>query len=180
MITLISILRSPNFVAIKFYSLFAQRPTPQQALQKVKHYCAYQERCHSEVKEKLYNFGLRKHDVELLMSQLIEEDYLNEERFAKLFAGSKFRTKQWGRVKVKYELKQKQVGDYIIKKAMQEIDDEVYVKTLQQLATKKWNSLKAEQYINRQVKTQNYLMQKGYEADLVSKAIQQIRKPEIS
>jgi regulatory protein len=158
--------------------LFAQRLTPLQALQKLKHYCSYQERCHSEVKEKLYNYGLRKHDVELLISQLIEEDYLNEERFAILFAGSKFRAKQWGRIKIRYELKQKQIGEYIIKKAMKEIEEADYLKTLQHLAQKKWGSLKAEQHINRQVKTQNYLMQKGYEPDLVSKAIQQIRFPE--
>lgn len=167
-----------NFVVTKSFPLFVQRPTPQQAFQKAKHYCAYQERCHSEVKEKLYNFGLRKHDVEILISQLIEEDYLNEERFAILFAGSKFRTKQWGRVKIKYELKQKQIGDYIIKKAMKEIDETDYLKTLQKLANQKWSSLKAEQHINRQVKTQSYLMQKGYEADMVSKVLQQIRKPE--
>lgn len=121
---------------------------------------------------------MRKHDVELLISQLIEEGYLNEERFATLFAGSKFRTKQWGRVKIRHELKQKQVGEYIIKKAMKEIEEADYLKALQQLAQKKWQSLKAEQYINRQVKTQSYLMQKGYEADLINKAIQQIRQPE--
>ncbi len=151
--------------------MFSKRFTPQQALQKARHYCAYQERCHSEVKEKLYNFGLKKHEVDLLLSQLIEEGYLNEERFAVQFVGGKFRTKQWGRVKIKYELKQKQVSEYIIKKAMKEIDEETYAATLQQLATEKWNALKDEQHINRQVKTQNYLMQKGYEADLITHAV---------
>ncbi len=64
-----------------------EKTNPQQALQKLKHYCGYQERSHAEVKEKLYSFGLYKNDVETIISQLIEEDYLNEERFAKLFAG---------------------------------------------------------------------------------------------
>lgn len=157
--------------------MYKSKPTPQQALQKAKHYCAYQERCHSEVKEKLYNFGLRKYEVDLLLSQLIEEEYLNEERFAIQFVGGKFRSKQWGRVKIKYELKQKQVSDYIIKKAMKEIDETDYLKTLQKLAEQKWTSLKAEQYINRQVKTQSYLMQKGYEPNLISSAINELRKP---
>ena len=158
--------------------MFSKKFTPQQALQKAKHYCAYQERCHSEVKEKLYNFGLKKHEVDLLLSQLIEEEYLNEERFAVQFVGGKFRAKQWGRVKIKYELKQKQVSEYIIKKAMKEIDEDVYTATLQKLATEKWDALKGEQYINRQVKTQNDLMQKGYETNLISNAIEQIRRPE--
>ena len=87
--------------------MYKQQLTKEQAHQKAKHYCAYQERCHSEVKEKLYGFGLRKSDVEDLLSKLIEEDYLNEERFAIQFAGGRFRMKQWGRIKIKYELKQK-------------------------------------------------------------------------
>lgn len=160
--------------------MFKQYLTTEQAFQKAKHYCAYQERCHSEVKEKLYNFGLRKHDVEILISQLIEADSLNEERFAILFAGGKFRTKQWGRIKIKYELKQKQIGPYIINRALQEIEEAEYLKVLQKLANKKWDSLKAEQYINRQVKTQSFLMQRGFEPNLISNAIQQIRKPKIT
>ncbi len=158
--------------------LFKQRLTPLQALPKAKHYCAYQERCHSEVKEKLYSFGLNKYDVEILLSRLVEEDYLNEERFAVLFAGSKFRTKQWGRIKIKHELKQKGIGDYIIRRAMKEIDEEDYLKSLDKLASQKWSSLKSEQYMSRQAKTLSFLMQKGYEPDLANKAIQQIRKPE--
>ena len=98
-----------------FDEMFKKYLTKQEALQKAKHYCAYQERCHSEVKEKLYGFGLWKNDVEDLLSTLIEEDYLNEERFAIQFAGGRFRMKQWGRVKIKYELKQKKVSDYLIK-----------------------------------------------------------------
>jgi regulatory protein len=92
--------------------------TPQAALQKAKHFCGYQERCHNEVKEKLYSFGLKKHDVEILLCQLIEEDYLNELRFAEQFAGGKFRMKQWGKIKIVYELKQKRISEYIIKKAI--------------------------------------------------------------
>jgi regulatory protein len=149
--------------------------TPEQAYAKAKHYCAYQERCHREAKEKLYSFGLRKDDVETLLSRLIEENYLNEERFAIQFVGGKFRTKQWGRVKISYELKQKGVSPYNIKKAMKEIDEDEYAEVLKKLVDKKWKEYKGSQHIVRQVKTQNYLMQKGYELQLISQAIKESR-----
>ncbi|HEV8079593.1 MAG TPA: hypothetical protein VGP43_02700 [Chitinophagaceae bacterium] len=76
--------------------------TKEQALPKIKLYCAYQERCHKEVKEKLYSLGLYKKDVEQLISQMIEENYLNEERFAIQYAGGKFRMNKWGRIKIKH------------------------------------------------------------------------------
>ena len=146
--------------------------TKEQALQKIKHYCGYQERCHSEVKEKLYSYGLWKKDVETLISQLIEENYLNEERFAELFAGGKFRMKQWGRVKIKYELKQKQISEYCIKKGLKEINEDDYQKTLRKLASAKWKTLKSEKNIfTRKNKTMNYLLQKGYEASMAAEAI---------
>jgi len=150
----------------------------EQALQKARHYCAYQERCHAEVKEKLYSFGLRKQVVEELLSQLVEENYLNEERFATLFAGGKFRMKQWGRVKIKHALKQKQVSEYCIKKAMHEIEEEVYDKPLRELANKKWKSIKADGN-NRFVKmaqTTSYLLQKGYEPEKVRPVISALQE----
>src|ERR1700759_3068685 len=102
--------------------------SPEQALQKLRHYCGYQERSHQEVREKLYSFGLRKPDVENAIATLIGEDQLNEERFAIQFAGGHFRLKHWGRVKIQYELKQKRVSDYCIKKALAAIDETDYVK----------------------------------------------------
>jgi len=152
--------------------------TPDQAFQKIKQFCAYQERSHREVTEKLYSFGLYKKDVEILLSQLIEENYLNEERFAIAFAGGKFRMKQWGRVKIKYELKQKGISTFCIALALKEIDDETYLGTLKTLALKKWDSLKGEQYLNRQSKTTGYLLQKGFEQNLITTAINEIRKGE--
>src|ERR1041384_3800157 len=100
--------------------------TKEQAFKKIKQYCAYQERCHSEVREKLYSFELYKKDVEQIISQLIEENYVNEERFAIQYAGGKFRMKQWGKVKIKHALKQKQVSEYAIKKALKEINEKDY------------------------------------------------------
>jgi regulatory protein len=152
-----------------------QRLTKEQAWQKIKHYCAYQERNHYETKQKLYSFGLYKNEVEDMLSRLIEEDYLNEERFAEQFAGGKFRMKQWGKVKITYQLKQKQVSSYNIRRALQCIADTDYVATLQKLAEAKWQLLRGEQYIVRQAKTTSFLLQRGFEPALIQKVIQQIR-----
>ena len=141
--------------------------TKEQALQKLRQYCVYQERSHYEVKQKLWEVGSYASDHDEIISTLIEEDYLNEERFAKQYAGGKFRMKDWGRVKIYYGLKEKQVSEYNIKKAMKEIDEEDYIQKLQQLAEKKYESLKGEQYLVRKKKTMDYLMQKGYESNLV-------------
>ncbi len=145
--------------------------TPEQAFQKIKQFCAYQERCHREVTEKLYGYGLYKKDVEIILTNLIEENYLNEERFAIAFAGGKFRIKQWGRVKIQYDLKQKGVSSFCITLALKEIDEGTYLLTLQSVATKKWDSLKGEQHLSRRAKTTAYLLQKGFEQHLIAAAI---------
>src|SRR5258705_6216290 len=145
--------------------------TKEEALQKLKHYCAYQERCHSEVKEKLYSLGVWKKEHDEIISTLIEENYLNEERFAVAFAGGKSRVKQWGRVKIKYELKQKQVSEYSIKKALRQIDEEDYLEVLDKLAKEKYASLKSEQYLIRKKKTIDHLLAKGFEPELVMKTL---------
>lgn len=150
--------------------------TREQALQKLKQYCAYQERSHSEVQQKLWDLGVWRSQHDEIISALIEEDYLNEERFARMFAGGKFRMKEWGRKKIYYALKEKKVSDYNIKKAMQEIDEEVYRKKLAELAEEKYALLKGEQYLVRKKKTQNYLLQKGYEPELISAALAALKK----
>ena len=158
--------------------LYKKKLTKEEAFQKLKHYCAYQERCHNEVKEKLYNFGIWKKEQDEIIATLIEENYLNEERFAIHFAGGKFRIKQWGRKKIQYELQQKGVSSFLIKLSLKEIGDEPYFETLIKLAEKKWKSLKGQQYLVRQSKTYNYMLQKGYEPVLISRAIALIKSPE--
>ncbi|HZG23895.1 MAG TPA: regulatory protein RecX [Chitinophagaceae bacterium] len=149
----------------------------EQALQKLKHYCAYQERCHQEVKEKLYSLEMHKQDVEIIISQLIEENYLNEERFAIQYAGSKFRIKHWGKVKIKHALKQKQVSEYCIRKAIGQIDEDDYMKTLQKLGATKWNLLAGEKNIFvKKRKMQDFLLQKGFETDLVKDVLDELSK----
>ncbi len=145
--------------------------TKEQALQKLKHYCGYQERCHSDVKEKLFQLGIRRSEHDEIIASLIEENYLNEERFAIAFARGKFRMNQWGRIKIKNELKKKRISDYCISKAMKQLDENEYLQTLKKLATKKYASLKNEQYLIRKKKTMDYLLQKGFEWELVKNVL---------
>lgn len=152
--------------------MYKKQLTKEQALQKLKHYCGYQERSHYEVQQKLYDLGVWKKEHDEIIAALIEGDYLNEERFAIAFAGGKWRMKQWGRVKIRYELKQKQVSEYSIKKALKQIDEEEYFKVLKELATEKYAVLKAEQYLIRKKKTMDYLQQKGFEMDLIKKTLE--------
>lgn len=149
--------------------------TPQQALQKIKHYCAYQERSHEEVKQRLYSFGLRTIEVDPILARLIEEDYLNEERFARLFAGGRFRMKQWGRVKIRLALRQRNVSEYCIRKGLSEIPDNEYLHTLRRLFTAKWNALKGEKnLLVKKRKALDALLQKGFERDLVMDLLKEI------
>ena len=148
------------------------RLSKEQVFPQIKQYCVYRERCNSEVKEKLYSLGLYRNDVEQLMAQLIGENYLNEERFAKQYAGGKFRLNQWGRVKIKFALRQKQVSEYSIKKGLKEISESDYKKTLEKLAEQKLKALKNEKNIFiKKRKLQDYLLQKGYEGELVKGVI---------
>ena len=146
-----------------------------EAWQKVKHFCAYQERSHAETRDKLYSFGLYKQEVEDLLGKLIQENYLNEERYAIQFAGGKFRIKQWGRIKIKYELQQKRVSAYCIKIALAQIDEEDYYQCLLKLATAKSETLSSEKNVYvKKSKLYSYLLQKGYESGLINEVLKDL------
>ena len=152
-----------------------QNLTPEQSLPKIKQYCAYQERCHKEVREKLYSFGLNKTEVDEIISTLINENYLNEERFAIQFAGGKFRIKQWGKNKIKQALIFKQVSDYCIKKALKEIDMNSYEKTFHKLVEQKLKTLRTETNIFiKKRKLQDFLLQRGFENELIREALKNL------
>lgn len=151
--------------------MYKKSLTPGQALQKLKHYCGYSERCHSEVKKKLYELGVSSIEHDEIMATLIEENYLNEERFAIQFAGGKFRMNQWGRQKIRYALKEKKVSEYCIKRGLEQIDENDYEKTLNDLAIKKYHLFNDDALLIRKKKVINYLVQKGFEADLVNAAV---------
>jgi regulatory protein len=137
-------------------------------------YCQYQDRCQKEVRNKLYESGARKDEVDELMVDLIAQKLLDEERYACSFARGKFRIKNWGKRKIVYELKQDQISDYCIRKALEEIDEEEYLRTLRRLAEKKMPEIRKETNIfTRRAKLQRYLVQKGYENDLITQMLQE-------
>lgn len=139
--------------------------TNEEAFSKLLKYCTYQERCHEEVRSKLLSLKVYGNDLENILSRLIQNDFLNEERFAKTYAGSKFRQMGWGRTKIIYQLKFRKISEYCIREAMKEISPEDYLKTLKsELLKKKKLVLKDK---NWQYKTAQYLIGRGYEAELV-------------
>ena len=148
--------------------------TKEEALQKLRHYCRYQERCCSEVKNKLFELGINKNLHDEMINELIDENYLDEERFAIAFAIGRFKMKQWGRKKIFYELKTKKLSTEAIQKGLQQINEKDYLKILEKLAKEKYALLKHEQYLVRKKKTMDYLIQKGFEFDLVNSWIEKI------
>ena len=137
-------------------------------------YCNYQERCHQEVRNKLYELGATTQEVESLIAELIEQDLLNEERFARALARGKFRIKGYGRVRITQQLKQFRISEYCIRKAMTEIEPEEYAQRLERLSERKWEELRGERNPHkRRQKLYQYLIRKGYESDLVQQAIQE-------
>jgi len=147
--------------------------SPRQALLKAEKYCAYQERCQQEVRDKLYEWGLYSNDIENIIAQLILDNFLNEERFAKAFAGGKFRIKKWGRVKIKFELKKRKISEYCIKKAIQEIKEDDYIETIKILIEKKAKDIKDVNLRIRNYKMVKYIASKGFEQDLIFDLLKQ-------
>ena len=141
--------------------------TPEQALIKIRDWCAYQERCQQEAIDKLYDYGLKTNDVENIIAQLVNENFINEERFAVAFAGGKFRIKRWGKVKIKQELKAKRVSDYCIKKGLAVIDNTEYINTLKKVLTLKAKSITEKNFLKKKQKLVRYALSKGYEQDIV-------------
>lgn len=138
------------------------------ATEKIKRWCAYQERSHYETQNKLYEFGLHKEEVEQAIAVLITENFLNEERFAESFARGKFRIKHWGRNKIKAELKFKKVSDYSIKKALKQLDEKEYLTILTKVLERKLRETKEKNDIKRKYKVLQYLVSRGFESDLVN------------
>jgi regulatory protein len=138
------------------------------ALAKAEHFCAYQERAQQEVRDKLYDWGLWPDAVEHIISQLIEGNFLNEERFAKLYTKSKFNQKAWGRIKIKQGLKLRRIPDVLIKKALLGIDLDDYLAALTHLLQKKAATITEKNQLKRRYKLQQYAMGRGFEAELIS------------
>lgn len=134
---------------------------------KIEQYCAYQERSQQEVRDKLYDMGLHQKDVEELISELVTDNFLNEERFAITYARGKFRIKHWGKIKIKQSLKLKRVSEYCIKKALKEIDGDEYLEVLKTEMHKKAEKVKDKDPYIRKNKIAQYLASRGFEQDLI-------------
>jgi len=148
--------------------------TPTEALAKIYSYCAYQERSHHEVKNRLFEYGLHSDDVDQLLTRLITEGFVNEERFAKAFAGGKFRVKKWGRIKIEKELNALGLSRNCINRGMKEILDDDYQKTLQQLLEKRNNLSTETNVFKKRDKLAKYAIGRGYEPDLVWRIVKEI------
>ena len=153
---------------------FKQRKitSPEVLQRKIEHYCAYQERCQQEVRNKLYELGGYSKDIEQIIAALIEKNFLNEERFAIAFAGGKFRIKKWGKIKIINELKFRQISPYCIKKALQQIDEDAYLETLKYVLQKKYADYKKASAMQK-MKISKYAMMKGFEPDLIWKTLKE-------
>ena len=137
------------------------------ALRKAALFCAYQERTQQEVRDRLKEWGVWGDDAEEVIAELIQQNYLNEERFAKAFAGGKFRVKGWGKRKIKQHLQQRGITGYNLDQAMKEIEPDDYRATLADLLAKKRRTLRDDNPLIVKQKLVRYALSKGYESDLV-------------
>ena len=141
--------------------------TVDEATRALEHFCAYQERCHKEVEKKLYDLNMIPEAKEKIILHLLQHNFLNEERFSKAFARGKFSIKKWGKLRIINELKFKNISNYNIKTALNEIDDKEYLETLHSIAEKKLPSIKETNSYKKRNKLSSFLISKGYESNLV-------------
>lgn len=138
-------------------------------------YCSVQERSHQEVTKKLIEWGLDYDQADQVIVNLISQDYLNEERYAKLYAISKFHQNKWGRVKIRYSLKQKDISEKCIEIGLDEIDEKEYFDLCLDLAIKKIETLKGDQHLTKKRKLISYLNTKGFEYELINNVLEKIK-----
>ena len=138
-----------------------------EAIQKIEYFCAYQERCHEEVVDKLRSMRMNSEEIDSIMVHLIASNFLNEERFACSFARGKHRIKHWGKIRISSELKYKKITQSLINKALQEITPEEYLDTFHTLAERHWASIRETNALKKQKKFCDYLLRKGFESNLV-------------
>jgi regulatory protein len=140
-------------------------------MDRIRHYCAYQERCSQDVEQKLRQWRVSPARSRMIQDQLTAEGYLENERFARIFVRSKFHLNRWGRMKIRYELKFRNIPENIVMKAMEEIGEDDYLKTLQHLIMKKKSEINSQHPLNVREKIITFVTGKGYEFDLISKVL---------
>ncbi len=151
----------------KFYSL-------EEAKKKLESYCAYQDRCHKEVIDKLKEMRMIPEVIDQIIGELLADNFLNEERFAKSFARGKFNIKKWGRNRIVSELKLRQISKYNISIALKEIEEETYLNTLNDLAQKRFSQLTETNILKKKKKLADYLLYRGWESQLVYEKLKEL------
>ncbi len=159
------------------YMISQKTYTLKEALSKMETYCAYQERCHKEVFEKLKEMGMIPQVIDHIMVHLVENNYLNEERFSKSFARGKFRIKKWGKLRIIRELALRDISKYNIETALKEIDEQEYLTAFNELAEKQYKKLLQANRLNTRRKFISYLVYRGWESHLIYDKINQLSKP---
>ena len=148
--------------------------TVKEAQKKLEHYCTYQERCHQEVVNKLQELGMIPLAIDTVVSKLIRDNYLNEARFAQSFARGKFRIKKWGKIRIKRELKARQVSDYNIKRGLKEIPENDYNNTFWFLFEKRKKAVDGNNPLTQKKKIISYMVYRGWEAQKIYEALQDL------
>jgi regulatory protein len=145
-----------------------------EAIHKIEHFCAYQERCHDEVVQKLRTMKMDSNEIDEILAHLIKENYLNESRFACSFARGKHRIKFWGKVRIVNELKFRNISTYNINLALKEITAEEYDTNFNALAERNWYSIKESNTLKKRKKYCDFLLRKGYESNLVYEKVKEL------
>ncbi|WP_258848551.1 regulatory protein RecX [Polaribacter sp. WD7] len=141
---------------------------------KLEQYCVYQDRCHKEVAQKMRDFNLIPEAKEMILLSLIQDNFLNEERFAKSFARGKFRIKNWGKQRIIIELKFRDISAYNIKTALKEIDEQEYIASIYRITENRNEVLSESDGYKRKKKLIDFLMRKGFETELIYKVVNEV------
>lgn len=145
-----------------------------EAIKKIEHYCAYQERCHEEVVQKLRTMKMDSEEIDTIIVKLIQDNFLNESRFACSFARGKHRIKFWGKNRIINELKYRNIGQYNINLALKEISNEEYLDTFEKIALRNWESIKEITIQKKRKKFCDYLLRKGFESSLIYEKVKEL------
>ena len=151
-----------------------EKLTLNEAQLKLEYYCSYQERCHKEVVQKCYDLGMRSNEVDVIVVHLIENNFLNEERFARSFARGKHRIKLWGKNRIVNELKQRHITAINIKTALTEILENEYQDTFDKLAERHWDTIKETNIQKKKKKFCDYLLRRGWESAMVYEKLKEL------
>ena len=150
--------------------------TVEEAKKKLEYYCAYQERSHTEVQQKLKELNMIHQAADAIIIHLLDNNYLNEERFARAFARGKHRIKQWGLTRIVNELKARHISKYNIDAALKEITPEEYAATFDELSAKQWEFVKEKNIYKKKKKVMDFLMRKGFESNLIYEKLNELSK----